>query len=604
MTYPISNTSGTSLLRFGLLLSVAVTARVFGVTAVDPDPYNIMLQEVPEKTVVLSFDDSVVSHATVVAPLLKELKFGGSFYIADFDHFKTRKDWYMTWEQIKGLADAGFDVGNHTLGHGGASLEPWLNMEKEFSANKVPKPTTLAWPVYAVYPYLYRPLGENQYTFGRAGGNRPYRPTVDHPLNAPSWGIGDHTTLEQFISYAKRATGGRFVLFTFHGVPEGEHTAVSLAPEKFKQMMQYLKDNQYNVISLRDAGKYVDVKKAAKFLPFPSTYPWGGMKRDGNLLYISLGNIPADGKVTLPGVTTRIARAWVAGDEKKQPLKVTIVDTGVPTLEVPRPPGEPASGYPTVIIAALTGAPIATILDLVIPGAPAATISGDEIRVNVPLAADVTKLAPIYHTGSPEVTGQPASGASADFTQPQTYIITAADRATRRYRVTVTKSLGTACVTNPGFEIFDTAGEFDITRETNPTGATWTFKKANHNGEIGIRDLTAGGAPPAPDGSRHCVFMRGPGNGVAQPITFDKGNYTISFDAVKRSGYEKTAAPLQVAIDDQVVFRLESSQITEKWASYTTPVIPIAAGTHTLSFTLGEGEGMDMLDNIALHFAK
>lgn len=102
----------------------------------------------------------------------------------------------------------------------------------------------------------------------------------------------------------------------------------------------------------------------------------------------------------------------------------------------------------------------------------------------------------------------------------------------------------------------------------------------------------------------NAVSMRDPGNGISQTIPFDKGNYTISFDAVKRSGYEKTAAPLIVTIDGAPGFTLEPAKITKAWASYTSPVFPVTAGAHVLGFALGTGEGMDMLDNVALHYQK
>ena len=575
--------------------AIALHAAVMPPPPAAPDPYGIVAHPVPEKTVVLSFDDSVASHATVVAPLLKKLGFGASFYICDFDSFATRKDWYMTWPQIKSLADDGFDVGNHTKGHGGASIDAWLNLEAEFAANHVAKPTTLCWPVYAVYSYEYPELIAHQYTFGRAGGNRPYRPTLDHPLNVPSWGIQDDVSVETFIKDAQQATRGQIAVFTFHGVPEGEHKAVSLAPEKFTRMMQYLKDNQYNVIGMRELAKYVDVKKAAKFLPAPNLLGWGGMTRDGNTLYVSVGNVPAGRKLTLPGMTTRIARAYFAGDARKQPLTITRADTGIQTLVVPESPCVLSGEFPTVIVAELQGAPVATLLDFGFPGAPPAVISGNTIRAQVPLAADLTKLAPLYDTGSPEVKGRPASGARNDFRKPQTYVITAADGSTRRYLVTVTPTLGAVAIGNPGFE---QAADASDAKAGVPA---WTLIKPRNDGELGIRHLVeAPSAPRPPDGSRHAVYMRGPGNGVAQTLTFDKGSYLLEFDAVKRSGYEKTAAPIKVTVDGACVLTLEPAQISEKWAHYTSPAFPVTAGSHTLALTLGEGDGMDLIDNVVL----
>jgi hypothetical protein len=223
----------------------------------------------------------------------------------------------------------------------------------------------------------------------------------------------------------------------------------------------------------------------------------------------------------------------------------------------------------------------------------------------VPLAAALTKLVPIYDTGSPQVTGKPASGAPNDFTRPQTYTITAPDGTTRRYTVTVTPTKGAVLVTNPSFERFDSAGPHDITMQTNPRGATWVFTKIRNQGELGIKDLIKSpSAPLPPDGTRHSVFMRGPGNGVSQPITFDQGNYTVSLDAVKRRGYEKTAAPLKVMIDGVPVLTLASDQITEQWAGFTSPVFPVKAGLHTLAVTLGEGDGMDLIDNVVIHYCR
>ncbi|MEI6606050.1 MAG: Ig-like domain-containing protein, partial [Verrucomicrobiota bacterium] len=250
-----------------ILAAITWPAFAIGLPPADPDPNGIVIQEVPEKTVALSFDDGVASHATIVAPILKQHGFGGSFYICDFDSFNTRKDWYLTWAQIQSLSADGFDVGNHTKGHGGASSGPWLAMEDEFSLNHVPKPTTLAWPVYAVYPTLYASLISSKYTFGRAGGDRPYRPTVDHPLNVPSFSLSDSVSMDTFMGEAQRATRGRIVVFTIHGVPEGEHPSVSLDPVKFARMMQYFKDNNYNVISMSALGNYVDVAKAGSLLP-------------------------------------------------------------------------------------------------------------------------------------------------------------------------------------------------------------------------------------------------------------------------------------------------------------------------------------------------
>jgi hypothetical protein len=257
-----------------------------------------------------------------------------------------------------------------------------------------------------------------------------------------------------------------------------------------------------------------------------------------------------------------------------------------------------------VIAAELLGGPIATILDVVIPGMPAATIHGSKIEVQVPRATDLTKLAPIYQTGSPTVTGKPASGSVNDFSKPQSYTITAADGSTKPYVVTVVPTLGVAGVANPSFEQFDFLNEYDETLGKNPSGASWSFHQEKGQ-EAGINLLTGPiHAPPAPDGSRHTAFLRGEGSSISQVIHFDAGNYTVSFDAVKRTGYTSAAIPLTVTIDGKAVFTLEAAKLSDAWGSFTTPVIPLTAGAHTLAFTAGAGDSMDLIDNIAIHCAK
>src|ERR1051325_9802613 len=70
---------------------------------------------VPDKLVVLTFDDAVKSHRTFVAPLLKELGFGATFFVTHKwmdDHTK-----FMTWEDISEIHQLGFEIGNHSWTH-------------------------------------------------------------------------------------------------------------------------------------------------------------------------------------------------------------------------------------------------------------------------------------------------------------------------------------------------------------------------------------------------------------------------------------------------------------------------------------------------------
>ena len=246
--------------------TLALSALAAAQSLAAPDPNGVLRKPIPDKIVVLTFDDGPVSGYTVVAPILKSFGFNGGFYVCDFDSFKTRKDWYMTFRQMKALADEGFEVGNHSAGHS-SGFDAMLAMEDELLANHVPKPTTIAWPLHQAN--VTPELAAAGYTFARGGHNRAYRPTVDNPFEIPSMWCDN---LDGFVKMVRQAAGGKIVTICYHGVPDMEHPPVSLAPEVFKVQMQYLKDNHYKVIALRDLAEYIDPLKAAKLPPTASNF--------------------------------------------------------------------------------------------------------------------------------------------------------------------------------------------------------------------------------------------------------------------------------------------------------------------------------------------
>ena len=293
----------TGFTAFGLLMLTAGAAS---------DPQGVLIKPIPDKLVVLTFDDGPASLYTVVAPILKEHGFNGSFYICDFDSFKTRKDWYMTWRQIKAMASDGFEIGNHTVGHGGG-LNNYLMLEDQLIANGVPKPTTLAWPVCAVFWDACPALATNGYIFGRGGHNRPYRPTVDNPFDVPAF--GSISSVEAFVKSVRKATDGKIVVLLYHGVPDMEHPQCTVEPVVFKAQMQYLKDNHYKVIALRDLAEYIDPVKAAKLPPTAREYK----DTEPELLATE----------EKPSATVQLTKAQTKTEQLKLPVK-TLKKTALP----------------------------------------------------------------------------------------------------------------------------------------------------------------------------------------------------------------------------------------------------------------------------------
>src|SRR5512138_601475 len=97
-------------------------------------PNLLAAEPVPDKLVVLTFDDSVASHYTVARPLLKQYGFGASFFITEGFSFRTNKKDYMTWEQIAELHRDGFEIGNHSRDHLGINVRTVDRLPEQLAA--------------------------------------------------------------------------------------------------------------------------------------------------------------------------------------------------------------------------------------------------------------------------------------------------------------------------------------------------------------------------------------------------------------------------------------------------------------------------------------
>jgi peptidoglycan/xylan/chitin deacetylase (PgdA/CDA1 family) len=222
----------------------------------------------PEKLAILTFDDGVVSHATVVAPLLKEYGFGGTFFVCEFPPDFDDKTKYMTWEQIKELHDLGFEVASHTRTHkhvdkmrGTEFVEELRYIENQCVSLGMPRPINFAYPAYVHTPAAIATLKEQGYRFARIGGGKLYDPETDDPYLIPSFSTtGDQP--DAVLKALGQAERGKVVVLTVHGVPDTAHPWVNTPPELFRIYLEHLKKHNFTVIALRDLEQYLPSKSA------------------------------------------------------------------------------------------------------------------------------------------------------------------------------------------------------------------------------------------------------------------------------------------------------------------------------------------------------
>ena len=222
--------------------------------------YSHAVDAPAQRTVVLTFDDSVVSHAMYVAPLLKKYGFGATFFITEGFEFLVDKQHYMTWEQIKALHDAGFEIGNHTRKHAGVSKQKLEQLtadvehiELQCAKHGIPRPTSFCYPGYQTSEAAVKLLRERGYRFARAGGAEAFDSKAHDPLTLPQAFDGKpESTLEQFQASVAKAQPGKVAVMTFHGVPDIKHPWVNTDPAKFESYLEHLKASGCRVVALRD----------------------------------------------------------------------------------------------------------------------------------------------------------------------------------------------------------------------------------------------------------------------------------------------------------------------------------------------------------------
>lgn len=245
---------------------------VFSLTA-----QHVRAVQIPDKTVVLTFDDAVRSQITVVAPLLEQLGFKATFFITH--NWMDDQAHFLSWEDVADLNRRGFEIGNHTWTHSafdsaekGAKLGQELQMVDDALARVgVPKPVSFAWPGDDFGPEALKQLQLHGIKLARRGmqpeipyGEVQVGPLLDvkknHPLLIPTTGDAyPDWTFDHFKKVVAGAKNGKIVVLQFHGVPDVVHPWVNTPPEMFRQYMFYLKEQGYRAIALRDLMPYFDL---------------------------------------------------------------------------------------------------------------------------------------------------------------------------------------------------------------------------------------------------------------------------------------------------------------------------------------------------------
>lgn len=217
--------------------------------------------------VVLTFDDAEISHLTTAAPILKKFGYTATFFVCDRARKKEEKEnRYMNWSHIKELNDMGFEIGNHTAHHKNVTkltreqlIEEVGYIEKKCKENGIPHPVSFAYPGNINDSTSQAILAELGYKYARAGSSRLYNPKEDNVMAVPSYTTLDASErIKNRVSMAlKQLQNGQFLILTFHGINSEVNPKYSTSTSYFTELLNYMYDNDFNVIAMRDLDKYV-----------------------------------------------------------------------------------------------------------------------------------------------------------------------------------------------------------------------------------------------------------------------------------------------------------------------------------------------------------
>jgi peptidoglycan/xylan/chitin deacetylase (PgdA/CDA1 family) len=253
------------------------------------------LEPIPDRLVVLTFDDSSKSHFTVARPLLKKHGFGATFFITEGFDFPTNKRDYMSWTEIAQLHADGLEIGNHTRDHQGVTAKTVGDLAAQVRAinaqckkHGIPATVSFAYPGNAIDKSALPVMKELGIKFARRGGapEYPYKegrgfayePGLDHPLLIPSAGDArPGWKLDDFKRAVNQARHGKVAVLQFHGVPDTAHDWVNTSRKQFEEYLKYLAENRFKVIAMRDLSRYVD----PEIVPADA---WGAMEDRKQLL--------------------------------------------------------------------------------------------------------------------------------------------------------------------------------------------------------------------------------------------------------------------------------------------------------------------------------
>jgi peptidoglycan/xylan/chitin deacetylase (PgdA/CDA1 family) len=214
--------------------------------------YQPTLPAADQKVVCIVFDDGWKNQLEAL-PILQSYGYKATFAIVTG---YTSYPQYMTWKEIRHIANMGMEIASHTHTHLDLGKANAQTIYDELSKSQA----ILRSRGYAanILVYPYGDSGKNQtvqeavaqfYLLGRGTVEGKCNVASCNRYNLEAYDVYHDVDMADFKAYLEGTGGTNVTILYYHKIADGdEETAVS--KETFRVQMQYLADNGYSVWTL------------------------------------------------------------------------------------------------------------------------------------------------------------------------------------------------------------------------------------------------------------------------------------------------------------------------------------------------------------------
>lgn len=260
------------IVAFVVIMLFALITVAYGLYSFDHAPikandtanyyYQLNIPQAGQRVVCIVFDDGWQSQYDNAVPILNYYGYKASFGIitsyVGTSWLNTKATTYMTWNEIVDLANKGNDIESHTWNHANLANLDNYSIDYELAQSKQDLMTHGINSPILIYPdgggagnATVESITQQYYCLARS--INPSSLNMSKPFDRydiPAYTIQNTTTINQFENMVNSANNSTIVIVYYHRI-DYENVNTAITPQEFTAQMQYLKDNNFTVETMK-----------------------------------------------------------------------------------------------------------------------------------------------------------------------------------------------------------------------------------------------------------------------------------------------------------------------------------------------------------------